>query len=237
MSQRCQHCDFYFASTCRFVDPYTGAKSSMQLGVTANGEGCRVASRLRREAVVALPKEVGGPVICIGQLRRFAREHEREAGGCGATEETNGGGLDVEGANDDAEDTSVNTPNQPVPIRRVDDSEGIAEVVRRGMLWVMQVSEYWPISRPSLLTEPEMRAVLSGSIALPFVGQYSPLDMASISEDDSKRKGRRGGSLTLRVLALPSSSVVRCQTSGCSCPHLIMCVQHWKAWGHSVRLG
>ncbi|KAI6031110.1 hypothetical protein BKA83DRAFT_2216957 [Pisolithus microcarpus] len=69
-----QHCDFYFASTRRFVDPSTGAKSSMQLGVTVNGEGCCVAGRLRREAIAALPKEVGGAVMCIGQLRRFARE-------------------------------------------------------------------------------------------------------------------------------------------------------------------
>ncbi|KAI6010610.1 hypothetical protein PISMIDRAFT_63469, partial [Pisolithus microcarpus 441] len=61
-----------FASTRRFVNPSTGAKSSMQLDVTANGEGCRVASRIRREAVAALPKEVGGAVICIGQLGRFA---------------------------------------------------------------------------------------------------------------------------------------------------------------------
>ncbi|KIK29795.1 hypothetical protein PISMIDRAFT_671749 [Pisolithus microcarpus 441] len=166
-------CDFYFASTHRFVDPTTGAKSSMQLGVTANGEGCRLASRIRREAVAALPKEVGGAVIRIGQLRRLAREHEREAEGCGVIEETNGSDLDIEGANGDAEDTSVNTPNQPVPIRRADDSESIAEAVRRRMRWVAQVSEYWSISQLSVLTEPEMRAVLSGSIGLPSVGQHN----------------------------------------------------------------
>lgn len=37
--QVCQHCDFYFASTRRFVDPSSGAQSSMQLGVTVNGGG------------------------------------------------------------------------------------------------------------------------------------------------------------------------------------------------------
>ncbi|KAI5998212.1 uroporphyrin-III C-methyltransferase [Pisolithus albus] len=158
-------CDFYFASSHRFVDPTTGAKSSMQVGVTANGEGCRLASRIRREAVAALPKEVGGAVIRIGQLRRLAREHEREAEGRNVTEETNESGLDIEEANGDAEDTSVNTPNQPVPIRRVDDSESIVEAVRRRMRWVAQVSEYWPISRLSVLTEPEMRAVLKTSFS------------------------------------------------------------------------
>ncbi|KAI5998260.1 hypothetical protein EDD15DRAFT_2244735, partial [Pisolithus albus] len=45
-------CDFYFASTRRFVDRATRAESSMQLGVIA--------------------KQVGGAVIYIGQFRRFA---------------------------------------------------------------------------------------------------------------------------------------------------------------------
>ncbi|KAI6135998.1 uroporphyrin-III C-methyltransferase [Pisolithus sp. B1] len=165
-------CDFYFASTHRFVDPSTGAKSPMQLGVTANGEGCRLASRIRREAVAALPKEIGGAVMSIGQLRRLAREHERETEGCGATEETNPSDFDIEGASGNAEDTCVNTPNQPVPIRRTDDSESAAEAVRRRMRWVAQVSEYWPISRLAALTEPEMRTMLSGNIGLPSVGQH-----------------------------------------------------------------
>ncbi|KAI5996112.1 hypothetical protein EDD15DRAFT_2517801 [Pisolithus albus] len=129
----------------------------MQLGVMTNGQGCHVASQLRREAVAALPKGVGGAVICIGQLRRFAREHEREAEGCSATEERNGSRLNIKRANNDAENTSANTPNRPVPIPRVDDSESIAEAL-------------------SVLTEREMRVVLSGSIALQSVGKYSPLE-------------------------------------------------------------
>ncbi|KAG6333809.1 hypothetical protein ID866_5279 [Astraeus odoratus] len=155
-------CDFSFITTHRFVDPSTGAKSSMQLGVTANGEGCRLAARVRREAVAALPREVGGATARIGQLRRLARELELEHIGEGT--------MDVEeigGEEEDAEDTSIGTPNRPVPMRRIDCTEDAVEATRRRMRWVAQVSEYWPISRLSALTEPEMRAVLSGSIGLP----------------------------------------------------------------------
>ncbi|KAI6024573.1 uroporphyrin-III C-methyltransferase [Pisolithus marmoratus] len=165
-------CDFYFASTHRFVDPSTGGKSSMQLGVTANGEGCRLASRIQREAVAALPKEVGGAVVRIGKLRRLAREQEQKAERSGAVDEKDDGELDIEGENGDAEDTDVTTPNQPVPIRRADETESRAEAVRRRMRWVAQISEYWPIRRLSALTELEMRAVLSGNIGLPSVGSY-----------------------------------------------------------------
>ncbi|KAI6012791.1 uroporphyrin-III C-methyltransferase [Pisolithus orientalis] len=193
---------FTSLSTHRFVDPTTGAKSSMQLGVTANGEGCRLVSRIRREAVAALPKELGGAVTA-------SREQERKAEGAGAVDEKNDVDLDTEGENGDAEDTSVNTPNQPVPIRRADEPESVAEAVKRRMRWVAQVSEYWPISRLSALKEPEMRVVLSGSIGLPSVGQNNhgessssqslpPLQMElrsqhglkSISPISSKKEGR-----------------------------------------------
>ena len=71
-------CNLFFAATHRFVDQATRKKSSMQLVVTANGEGCRLAGQIRREAVAALPCEVGGAVVRVGQLRWLAREQEKE---------------------------------------------------------------------------------------------------------------------------------------------------------------
>ena len=56
-------CDFFFAATHRFVDQATGKKSLMQLAITANGDSCRLAGRIRREAVAVLPCEFGGAVV------------------------------------------------------------------------------------------------------------------------------------------------------------------------------
>lgn len=61
-------CDFSFAATHRFVDPSTGGQSALQVGVTTNGEGCRLAGHVKREIVSALPKDVAGAVRQIGQL-------------------------------------------------------------------------------------------------------------------------------------------------------------------------
>ncbi|EIN14319.1 hypothetical protein PUNSTDRAFT_80582 [Punctularia strigosozonata HHB-11173 SS5] len=66
-------CDFTFNSTHRFVDPATNEPTSLQLGVTTNGQGCRLASRIRRDIVSTLPREIGAAVRKVGQLRKLGK--------------------------------------------------------------------------------------------------------------------------------------------------------------------
>ncbi|KAH7886360.1 uroporphyrin-III C-methyltransferase [Phlebopus sp. FC_14] len=148
-------CDFSFTATHRFVDAVTGAKSGLQVGVTTNGEGCRLGGRVRRDVVASLPKEVGGAVYKVGQLRRLAREQAED---CDCSRE---------GCGEEGEDSGVNTPNRPVPIRSASEEESRAEGARRRMKWVAQVSEYWPISRLASMTEKQMREILNGGTGLP----------------------------------------------------------------------
>ncbi|GJE97828.1 uroporphyrin-III C-methyltransferase [Phanerochaete sordida] len=146
-------CDFSFTSTHRFTDPETGALSSLQVGVTTNGQGCRLAGRVRRDIVTKLPKDVGAAVAKVGQLRALAKAS------ASTTDEAE---ADIN------EDESVPTPNRPVPQRA--SHETIAEDARRRMRWVAQVSEYWPISRLAKMTKAEMEAVLDGQGGLPTHG-------------------------------------------------------------------
>ncbi|KAG9313830.1 uroporphyrin-III C-methyltransferase [Chiua virens] len=142
-------CDFSFAATHRFVDPGSSSKSPLQIGVTTNGEGCRLAGRIRRDIVAALPKEVGTAVTNVGQLRRMAKKFTKE--------------NDV--PSEEGEDSTA-TPNRPVPIRvpGIALEESAVEAVKRQMRWVVQVSEYWPISRLAMMSEREMREVLEGQV-------------------------------------------------------------------------
>ncbi|KAG8219238.1 uroporphyrin-III C-methyltransferase [Butyriboletus roseoflavus] len=147
-------CDFSFTATHRFVDPVSSSKSPLQIGVTTNGEGCRLAGRVRREIVAGLSKDVGTAVTKVGQLRKMARkpakENEAPAG-------------DVEG-----EDSTVATPNHPVPVKvpgSANPEESNIEAARRQMRWVVQVSEYWPVSRLAAMTEQEMNEILDGEVA------------------------------------------------------------------------
>lgn len=146
-------CDFSFTSTHRFSDPETGSPTSLQVGVTTNGQGCRLAGRIRRDIVTKLPKDVGAAVAKIGQLRNLAKTSAP---------------VPDEAEAEINEDESVSTPNRPVPQRTA--NETAAESARRRMKWVAQVSEYWPISRLAKMTQAEMEGVLDGQGGLPTNG-------------------------------------------------------------------
>lgn len=147
-------CDFIFTSTHRFEDPLTGERSPLQVGVTTNGQGCRLAGRVRREIVSKLPKDVGAAATKLGKMRQLAKDSaETLADDPESTE------VDI--ASDEVnEDSGLSTPNRPVPIRGA--SETALESVRRRMKWVAQVSEYWPISKLAGMSEKEMNEVLVG---------------------------------------------------------------------------
>ncbi|THH32819.1 hypothetical protein EUX98_g1311 [Antrodiella citrinella] len=136
-------CDFTFTSTHRFTDSQTGLPTALQVGVTSNGQGCRLAGRLRRDLVSTLPKDVGDAVVRVGKLRILAK-----------------GSSGLEGSVTVAEADSDLTPNTPVP--QGHQSETTVDMARRRMRWVAQVSEYWPIPRLATLSHEEMTSILGG---------------------------------------------------------------------------
>ncbi|CAL1694694.1 unnamed protein product [Somion occarium] len=146
-------CDFSFTSMHRFHDDSSDTPSPLQIGVTTNGQGCRLAGRVRREIVSKLHKDVGRAALKIGKLRKLAR-------------------ADVISEEDTPELTVVEedaepTPNTPVPQRAVQESS--TDAARRRMKWVAQVSEYWPIPRLAEMTEQELADILDGQGRLPAV--------------------------------------------------------------------
>ncbi|KAJ3574350.1 hypothetical protein NP233_g1827 [Leucocoprinus birnbaumii] len=142
-------CDFTFASTQRLEsNGLTGSKSPLQIGVTTNGQGCRLASRLRRDIVAKLPKDVGRAASNLGKLRQMAKE---------AAETLDEVDIPLDEV---TEDSGLKTPNRPVPIRGPEET--VVESAKRRMKWVAQVSEYWPISKIADMNEKDMTEVLLG---------------------------------------------------------------------------
>ncbi|KAF8657157.1 hypothetical protein AX16_002271 [Volvariella volvacea WC 439] len=158
-------CDFSFTSTHRFTNPTTGAKTPLQIGVTTNGQGCRLAGRVTREIVAKLPKEVGVAVQQVGKMRSLAKERERTRStiqGGGAVEENGYIEDDAVQFDENNEDSAVATPNRPVPSRS--NSETETESLKRRIKWVAQVSEYWPIPKLANMTDEDMEQALSGEL-------------------------------------------------------------------------
>lgn len=61
--------DYSFASTHRFDLLDSSRKSPLQVALTTNSSACRLATRLRRELVAAMPKSAGSAVAAVGRLR------------------------------------------------------------------------------------------------------------------------------------------------------------------------
>jgi uroporphyrin-III C-methyltransferase len=159
-------CDFSFTSTHRFEDHVSGARTALQIGVTTNGQGCRLGSRVKRDIVSLLPKDVGAAVDKVGTMRSLARPNAAEDDSC--------------------EDSDVSTPNRPVPARSPTETE--AESTSRRMKWVAQVSEYWPLSRLASMSEEDMREVLVGDyFTFPAMPSAVPPSLHGL---DIRRKGR-----------------------------------------------
>lgn len=132
-------CDYAFPATHSF----TGAHDApaLQVAVTTNGKGCRLAGRIRRHIVSSLPATIGLAVDRIGDMRERARV-----------------------AADAVDDAHEEEPS-------LSDTLGYHEAVtaapldaqhrnRRRLQWIAQISEYWPLDQLAALTPDDMQALL-----------------------------------------------------------------------------
>ncbi|KAJ3998590.1 uroporphyrin-III C-methyltransferase [Lentinula boryana] len=181
-------CDFSFATTYRFPDSLASPSShptfpsstqvstsggALQIAVTTNGQGCRLASRIKREIVTRLPRNLGQAVGNVGRMRGLAKERDQNSNLAQTSSSTNISMAEELGEIDPCVDTeTASTPNLPVPQRpsrthssTKEDSlnignESVAERTRRRMKWVAQISEYWPFEKLAAMTERDMKRYL-----------------------------------------------------------------------------
>ncbi|CAE6477501.1 hypothetical protein ACGC1H_007636 [Rhizoctonia solani] len=155
-------CDFTFPATHRFplstqcTDPNLRTvdikASALQLAVTANGHGCRIASRLKREVIARLPRNVGDAVDNVGRLRLMARSEDEDPEALSSAIAMHDSGVQF------AEEDDPSPINKPVPQRSKDETP--AERGARRMRWVAQLSEYTPLEQLASMDDAAMRDVL-----------------------------------------------------------------------------
>lgn len=137
----------------------THADGPLQIGITTNGRGCHLASRIRREVAAALPTGLGAACARLGEMRRRVQQEDR----LGAVSQ----GVDDE----EGQDANFN---------RLVTEEDLDAAKNRRMRWLAQVCEYWPLKRLAAVTDEDVETILksypgtSPSTAITQIGREDP---------------------------------------------------------------
>lgn len=142
---------------CSFSILSTHSDGPLQIGITTNGRGCRLASRIRREVAASLPPTLGTACAKLGEVRRRIQEEDHLL-----HEALNGGSLNV-GEEEEGLEQTAN-------FNKLVTEEDLDAVKHRRMRWLAQVCEYWPLKRLAAISDDDVEAVLrsySGNSSIP----------------------------------------------------------------------
>jgi len=152
-------CDFTLPACHRFAlasSPSSSTPSSLQVAVTTNGKGCRLAGRIRREIVSRLPECIGQAVENVSRLREMAKS---------LPEDVTDHLQSVVITPQLHEDSLPITPNEPVEQDIGHQGESVSsesaeDMQKRRMRWVAQISEYWPLEHLAKLDATQSEDIL-----------------------------------------------------------------------------
>lgn len=186
------YCDFSFPASHRYPS------SSLQIAVTTNGRGCRLAGRIRRDIVSALPRNVGDAVERVGEMRELAKRDGQDNRRREAKDYIS---ARPRTAAEEEDDLSYDTTplNSPVPQMAVDVPPSLlhrtssrlrihqeiqSERTKRRMRWVAQISEYWPIQYLGNMTSEQMHEALAS------FGEQDKGQLSGLSDGESSGVAR-----------------------------------------------
>jgi len=151
---------------CTFTLLSTHSDGPLQIGVTASGKGCKLASRIRREIASSLPSELGQAVERLGTIRRriWEEDHAAEVA------------MDLEAEEDES--------GQSATFNKLVTPEDVEAARNRRMRWLAQICEYWPLRRLAAITDADVEAVLRSYTT----SNSSSLDPATL--DRRRKQGR-----------------------------------------------
>jgi uroporphyrin-III C-methyltransferase len=161
---------------CTFVLLSTHNDGPLQIGVTTNGKGCKLSSRIRREIASALPQDLGSACDRLGTIRRRIQEedhltHPAQADGVLLSDEE--------------------SADQSAAFNKLVTDADLDAAKNRRIRWLSQICEYWPLRRLATITDDDVETVLK-SYETNQNTTSDPLDSSTIvsrSLQESK-KGR-----------------------------------------------
>ncbi|KAH6605206.1 uroporphyrin-iii c-methyltransferase precorrin-2 dehydrogenase sirohydrochlorin ferrochelatase [Trichoderma cornu-damae] len=153
---------------CTFSLLSTHSDGPLQIGVTTNGRGCKLASRIRREIASSLPPNLGAACDRFGEARRRIQQQQQQQQ---QQHDQGDGPPPVAGDLDDSVDQSA------LFNKLVTDED--ARSSSRRMRWLSQVCEYWPLKKLASVSDEDVHRLLEA--------------YAGDAEADAARRRPRGG--------------------------------------------
>ncbi|KAI0467365.1 uroporphyrin-III C-methyltransferase [Xylaria cf. heliscus] len=155
---------------CSFTLLSAHTDGPLQIGVTTNGRGCKLASRIRREIAALLPHNLGSACLRLGDVRRRIQEEDRL--------------LYLGQADCGDGDDSV---DQPATFNKLVTDADLDAAKNRRMRWLGQICEYWPLKRLAAITDEDIAAILQSYEA---AGPPESIDKRSLSNSSNGNNGK-----------------------------------------------
>lgn len=128
---------------CTFSLLSTHVDGPLQIGITTNGRGCKLASRIRREVAASLPPNLGSACLRLGDVRRKIQEEDHL--------------LHMALADGDDVDDSI---DQSASFNKLVTEADLDAAKNRRMRWLSQICEYWPLKRLAAITDEDVANIL-----------------------------------------------------------------------------
>ncbi|KAK1955798.1 uroporphyrin-III C-methyltransferase [Colletotrichum sublineola] len=156
---------------CSFSLLSTHTDGPLQIGVTTNGRGCKLASRIRREVAAALPKDLGAACARLGDVRRRIQSEDH-----------------LSTQPDEADDSL----DQTASFNKLVTDADLDAAKNRRMRWLSQVCEYWPLKRLAAIDDNDVESVLESYAgnALPEAAKPPPAAGLGTGARSPQRQGR-----------------------------------------------
>lgn len=158
---------------CTFSLLATHTDGPLQIGVTTNGKGCKLSSRIRREIASSLPPELGSACARLGTMRRRIQAEDH------LTHLSLSNELDDEESLDQS-----STFNKLVTEADLDAAKS------RRIRWLSQICEYWPLRRLAAITDADVDVVLNSYAANPN-SSSPPFESSTLALRSSQPKNGR----------------------------------------------
>jgi uroporphyrin-III C-methyltransferase len=156
---------------CTFSLLATHTDGPLQVGVTTNGKGCKLSSRIRREIASSLPPDLGSACARLGTMRRRIQAEDHL--------------THLSLSNDIDDEDSL---DQSSSFNRLVTEADLDAAKSRRIRWLSQICEYWPLRRLAAITDADVDAVLNSYASNP-ASSTPPLESSTLALRQSK-KGR-----------------------------------------------